>query len=92
MPITESEISLNFPDDKFFRFENCDGHKNLSNIKEMDACWYDQQNDTLYIIELKNWENSQLIEELDQDISKEKLMKLNEIYLSIVSMNYGKSL
>ncbi len=73
MPITESEITLNFPDDKFFRFENCDGHKNLSNIKEMDACWYDQQNDTLYIIELKNWENSQLIEELDQDISKEKI-------------------
>jgi hypothetical protein len=73
MPITESEITLNFPDDNFFRFENCEGHKNLSHIKEMDACWYDQQNDTLYMIELKNWENSQLVEENDPNYSTEEI-------------------
>lgn len=73
MPITESSVTLNFPDNNYFRFENCQGYRNLSHIKEMDVCWYDQENDTLYIIELKNWENSRLIEEDDPHISKEEI-------------------
>ena len=61
MPIIESGIILNFPDSNYFRLGDCDGYKKIQdNFSEMDACWYDQANDTLYIIELKNWENNKL--------------------------------
>ncbi len=73
MKITESEITLNFPDGNYFRFETCEAYKKLSHIKEMDACWYDEKSDILYMIELKNWENSQLEEEQDPTIPKEKI-------------------
>ena len=41
----------------------------------MDACWYDQTNDILYIIELKDWENNSLVEENDKQEVMEKLKK-----------------
>lgn len=75
---TESKITLNFPDDNYFRFENCIGHKNLSHVKEMDACWYDINNDILYIIELKNWENGKLTEEDDPNITKSEIEKIKK--------------
>ena len=75
MSITESSITLNFPDNNFFRFEDCQGHRNLNNIKEMDVCWYEQATDTLFIIELKNWENNILIEENDPTFSIEEIEK-----------------
>lgn len=74
MPITESFITLNFPDNNYFRFEDCEGYKKIEhNFREMDACWYDESNDILYIIELKNWESNSLIEENDPNISSEKI-------------------
>jgi hypothetical protein len=78
MPITESSITLNFPDKNYFRFENCQGYKNLSHIKEMDACWYDQANDKLYLIELKNWENNSLEEEKDPSYSSDQIQEMKE--------------
>ena len=72
MPITESNITLNFPDDNYFRFENCQGYKDIqNNFKEMDACWYDQAKDILYIIELKDWHDGKLKEENDPNVSQE---------------------
>lgn len=66
MPIIESGITLNFPDNNFFRFQNCQGYNSIQqNFKEMDVCWYDQGADILYIIELKNWGNGALLEEQD---------------------------
>jgi hypothetical protein len=74
MPIVESNITLNFPDNNYFRFENCQGYKDIqNNFKEMDACWYDQANDILYIIELKDWQDGKLIEENDPNVSQEKI-------------------
>ncbi len=79
MPITESSITLNFPDNNFFRFEDCKGYKDIqNNFKEMDACWYEQTTDTLYIIELKNWGNGKLIEEDDPDFSVEKIKEMKD--------------
>lgn len=78
MPIIESEITLTFPDDNFFRFEDCSGYKTLSHIKEMDACWYDKENNILYVIELKNWQNNQLIEENDPNISIEEIERTKQ--------------
>jgi hypothetical protein len=56
MKITESSITLDFPDNNCFRFQDCKGYKAIQNhFKEMDVCRYDQESDTLYIIELKDW-------------------------------------
>jgi hypothetical protein len=79
MSITESSVTLNFPDNNYFRLCDCDGYKAIqNNFAEMDACWYDQVNDTLYIIELKNWENNNLTEESDPNYTPEQIQKMKE--------------
>lgn len=78
--LTESNITLNFPDNNYFRFQDCEGYKQIQhNLKEMDTCWFNNEDNILYLIELKNWENNSLIEENDFSISKEEisLMKSN---------------
>ncbi len=56
MAISESSIILDFPDGNYFRFQDCNGYKAIQNhFKEMDACWFDQSVNILYIIELKDW-------------------------------------
>lgn len=77
MAITESSITLNFSDTNFFRFEDCKGYKDIKNhFKEMDACWYEQATDTLYIIELKDWGDGKLDEESNAGIPKEEIERL----------------
>lgn len=77
MPITESSITLDFPDANYFRFEDCQGYKKLQNhFSEMDVCWYEQATDTLYIIELKNWQNNTLEEENDSTYSAQKIQEM----------------
>jgi len=41
----------------------------------MDACWYDQANDILYLIELKDWGSSTLDEEGDSTKSEEWILE-----------------
>lgn len=79
MPITESSITLNFPDNNYFRLCDCDGYKAIqNNFAEMDACWYDQASDILYIIEVKNWENNNLAEESDPKYTRKKIQGMKE--------------
>jgi hypothetical protein len=79
MSITESSITLTFPDNNYFRFENCDGYINIQNhFKEMDACWYDTVNDTIYLIELKDWSvanlsNSEFSNQRIRDLVKKSI-------------------
>jgi hypothetical protein len=77
MPITESGITLNFPDNNYFRFEDCEGYKDIQDhFKEMDVCWHDQVNDILYVIELKDWKNGKLIEEGDSSYSPQQIQDM----------------
>jgi hypothetical protein len=79
MPIIESSITLNFPDNNYFRLCDCDGYKAIQNhFAEMDVCWYDQTSDTLYIIELKNWENNSFAEESDPNYTPDEIQKMKE--------------
>lgn len=54
---TESNITINFPDNNFFRLADCGGYKSLkgNNFKEMDACWYSVADNTYWLIELKDF-------------------------------------
>lgn len=79
MTITESSITLDFPDNNCFRFEKCKGYKDIqNNFKEMDVCWYEQITDTLYIIELKDWKDGKLIEERDPSVSAQQIKEMKE--------------
>lgn len=74
MAIIESSITLNFPDQNFFRFEDCDGYRKINgHFKEMDACWYEQTTDTLFIFELKDWGSGRLQEENNPTISPQEI-------------------
>ncbi len=59
---TESNIILDFPDEKFFRFSSCAGYTALSGnyFKEMDACWYDADSNVYWLIELKDYSSASL--------------------------------
>jgi hypothetical protein len=54
---TESNITISFPDAKFFRFADCAGYTALSgnHFKEMDACWLDTKENLYWLIELKDF-------------------------------------
>ncbi len=60
MPYTESGITLNFPDNNFFCFENCAGYQQFSgnHFKEMDAGWFDITENKIFLIELKNYSDT----------------------------------
>lgn len=94
MAITESGITLNFPDNKHFRFKDCQGYKDIQqNFREMDVCWYDQKNDILYIIELKDWGDGILEEEKDGATSPEDIKKLKRNITNYrISVLFKKSL
>ncbi len=75
MKIEESSVTLNFPDNNYFRFEECKGYKDIqNNFKEMDACWYDETKDELYLIELKDWKTDKIYEENDSNIPIEEII------------------
>lgn len=74
---TESNITLNFPDTNFFRFETCSGYISLkgNHFKEMDACWYNTVENLYWLIELKDFSLANLtipetIEKRSWDIVK----------------------
>lgn len=81
MSITESSITLTFPDTNYFRFEEngkviCEGYKKIqNNFKVCDVCWYDTQADILYIIELKDWGDGILEEEKNKIWSQEDIQE-----------------
>jgi hypothetical protein len=64
MPYTESGITLNFSDSNYFCFEDCGGYTKFSgdNFKEMDAGWFDEKENILYLIELKDFTKANLSE------------------------------
>jgi len=89
---TESSITLNFPDDNYFRFSTCSGYTALSGnfYKEMDGCWYDAVNNIYWLFELKDYSLASLeaiesIEKKAWDITKKAIDSL----LMFLSSKHG---
>jgi len=79
MAIEESSIVLDFPDNNYFRLQDCEGYKQIqNNLKEMDVCWYDANSDVLYLIELKDWGSNTLEEEQDQSRSQSEINEMKK--------------
>lgn len=74
MRLSESNISLHFPDHRYFRFQDCEGYKKLSgyHFKEMDACWYDIEKNTCWLFELKDFS----VAVLEANTVKDKVLEL----------------
>ena len=98
MPITESLITLNFPDNNYFRFQDCRGYKDIQNyFKEMDACWYDESKDILYLIELKDWSianlsNSEYSDKRIRDLVKKSVDSVSMIMSILLQKPYSTSI
>lgn len=60
--LNESNITLKFPDQNWFRFQDCTGYQQLSgnHFKEMDVCWHDISNKMFWAIELKDFSGADL--------------------------------
>ncbi len=76
--IEENGVKVQFPDNNFFRFGsgNCKSYESLKQlgVKEVDVCWFDVKNDTLHLIELKAFYNTENDKYYNQDLEKEDLV------------------
>lgn len=68
---TESGITLDFPTNKWFRFEKTDFYRTISgnHFKEIDACWLDVDNNIFYLIELKDYTSTNISEQVEMRIN-----------------------
>ncbi len=59
MPFEENGVRVHFPDDNTFRLSDCDAYIAIKSkrVKEMDICWFDLDNHTLWLVELKAFFN-----------------------------------
>jgi hypothetical protein len=57
--IAENGVQVQFMDSNYFEFEKCAAHIAIKSkgVKETDVCWFDVKNDTLWLIELKAFDN-----------------------------------
>lgn len=88
----ESNITLDFTGiNKHFRFETCPAYQSLSgqSIKEIDFGWWDDSNQVLYLLELKNYTipglDNQKAEKLIENLWKKSvdtMIMLNSVWLS----------
>src|SRR3546814_13910007 len=77
MPFEENGVAVHFPDDKYFFFRECESYKKISNasVKEMDVCWLNNNEKTLWMVELKDFENSHNTLFLQKDISNKTIFE-----------------
>ena len=96
MPFEENGIWVNFPDTNYFQFQDIPEYKSISSqsIREMDFGWFDNANDTMFLIELKAYHNPsnphhQPTNLADSSIRDTKLQELYEKSVHSVSMLYS---
>ncbi len=86
MPYTESGITIDLSGLEYFCFENCEGYRKLSgsHFREMDIGWYENSEDTLYLVELKdftfkNLGNTNIMNEVVSDLVKKSIDSISMI-------------
>ncbi|MFA8298728.1 MAG: hypothetical protein ACEPOV_01045 [Hyphomicrobiales bacterium] len=86
--IIESGITLNLPEDRSFRFENCKSYKEINgfSFKEMDACWYDNKKQTLYLVELKDYSQVPNTREKSRDLITNLVKKSTDSLQMVLAM------
>jgi hypothetical protein len=85
MTVSENGITLNFPTDLVFQLDQCAGYLQLKShsVKEMDVCWFDREENTLWSIEMKSFTNLAGHPQYnEQDVSRRNILDywLTELY------------
>lgn len=84
MIIEEHGITLEFPDNNFFQFQNCSEYLRISGdgVKEMDVCWLESEKNILWIIEMKAFHNPDNPKHAPTDLKDQNIIdiKLRELY------------
>ncbi|HIE01065.1 MAG TPA: hypothetical protein EYP59_12385 [Thiotrichaceae bacterium] len=97
MPYTESGITLDLSGLDYFCFENCKGYQKLSahHFKEMDIGWYNVEEDTLYLVELKYFTGKNMTDSADQiirDLVKKSIDSISMIIAVKAGTHYSASI
>ena len=99
MPYTESGITLDLSGLDYFCFENCRGYQKLSAhyFKEMDIGWYNAEEDSLYLVELKdftfkNMTDSHIADQIVWDLVKKSIDSISMIIAVKAKTNYSASI
>ena len=69
--VEENGVKVAFPDSNYFQFGSCPAYNKIkgNGVKETDVCWFDVQNNTLWLIELKAFDNPTNPKYLPQDLT-----------------------
>jgi hypothetical protein len=69
--IEENGVKVRFPDNNYFQFGACIPYQKIKGhgVKETDICWFDTNNDTLWLVELKAFDNPANLKYQTQDLS-----------------------
>jgi len=92
----ESGLIITLPDKEHFSFQDCHGYKTLSgqNLKEMDFGWW--RDDTLWLIEIKEYANLTSNEQLPAHLLDNFVNKATDSLLMLASLwaetNHGLKL
>ncbi len=99
MPYTESGITIDLSGFEYFCFENCLGYRTLSgsHFKEMDIGWYDPLEDTLYLVEFKDFtfkqiEDSSIANQVILDLVKKSVDSISMILAVKADTTYSSKL
>lgn len=70
--IEENGVCVQFMDSNYFEFSKCAAHIAIKakGVKETDVCWFDVNKDTLWLIELKAFDNPDNPKYQQQDLTK----------------------
>lgn len=84
MPLSESGVSVHFPDNNYFQFGACASYNRIKGqrVKEMDICWLDVTGGVLWAVELKAFDNPANALHRQSDLSKTDIIDhwINELY------------
>jgi hypothetical protein len=77
MIIEENGVRVSVPDDNYFQFGKCDAYIaiNGQDVKEMDVCWYETGTDTLWLVELKAFDNPANVKYQQQDLNNPQIVE-----------------
>ncbi|TKG92016.1 hypothetical protein EYV94_20610 [Puteibacter caeruleilacunae] len=99
MGFTESNITLDFPNNKWFRFQDISAYQMLCghSFKEMDACWFDEENHAFFLIELKDYRSGHIDDTdtangLIDNLLKKSIDSLQMILANQLSTELGSEL
>lgn len=74
--IAENGVQVQFMDSNYFEFAKCAAYTAMKakGVKETDVCWFDVKNDTLWLIELKAFDNPANPKYQQQDLTIQEIV------------------